>query len=209
MAEGVAPGIAEIRELFPGQLEIVERYWSGDVGNPEEQYWGWAGESGRAPDGNTLSTAVAPTACRPTANPCRCPTQKRYPTRAAVIGAAFVNSPCRVPAPSERRPLIAPSPRVRCRRRCHAGGRSLLRRSGGPPPRSTHNFNGWGRRVFLTPSGALAPAGVRPLAAGVLSGVRILRDCGRPRTVTDDAGIQPSSATTADRTLRIVEIPYP
>ena len=40
VAEGIDPGIAEIRELFPDQLEIVERYWSGDVGNPEEQYWG-------------------------------------------------------------------------------------------------------------------------------------------------------------------------
>jgi len=38
VAEGDDPGIAEIRELFPDQLEIVERYWSGDVGNPEEQY---------------------------------------------------------------------------------------------------------------------------------------------------------------------------
>jgi len=38
VAEGYEPGIAEIRELFPGQLEIVERYWSGDVGNPEEKY---------------------------------------------------------------------------------------------------------------------------------------------------------------------------
>ena len=40
VSEGADPGIAEIRELFPDQLEIVERYWSGDVGNPEEQYWG-------------------------------------------------------------------------------------------------------------------------------------------------------------------------
>lgn len=40
VAKGIDPGIAEIRELFPDQLEIVERYWSGDVGNPEEQYWG-------------------------------------------------------------------------------------------------------------------------------------------------------------------------
>ena len=40
VAEGIDPGIAEIRELFPDQLEIVERYWSGDVGNPEEKYWG-------------------------------------------------------------------------------------------------------------------------------------------------------------------------
>ena len=40
VAEGDDPGIAEIRELFPDQLEIVERYWSGDVGNPEEKYWG-------------------------------------------------------------------------------------------------------------------------------------------------------------------------
>ena len=40
MAEGADPGVAEIRELFPDQLEIVERYWSGDVGNPEEKYWG-------------------------------------------------------------------------------------------------------------------------------------------------------------------------
>ena len=40
VAEGVDPGITEIRELFPEHLEIVERYWSGDVGNPEERYWG-------------------------------------------------------------------------------------------------------------------------------------------------------------------------
>ena len=40
VAEGYDPGIAEIRGLFPDQLEIVERYWSGDVGNPEEKYWG-------------------------------------------------------------------------------------------------------------------------------------------------------------------------
>ena len=40
VAEGADPGIAEIRELFPDQLEIVEHYWSGDVGNPEEKYWG-------------------------------------------------------------------------------------------------------------------------------------------------------------------------
>ena len=40
VAEGIDPGIAEIRELFPDQLGIVERYWSGDVGNPEEKYWG-------------------------------------------------------------------------------------------------------------------------------------------------------------------------
>ena len=40
VAEGIDPGIAEIRELFPDQLDIVEHYWSGDVGNPEEQYWG-------------------------------------------------------------------------------------------------------------------------------------------------------------------------
>ena len=40
VAAGIDPGIAEIRELFPDQLEIVEHYWSGDVGNPEEQYWG-------------------------------------------------------------------------------------------------------------------------------------------------------------------------
>ena len=40
VAEGDDPGIAEIRELFPDQLEIVEHYWSGDVGNPEEKYWG-------------------------------------------------------------------------------------------------------------------------------------------------------------------------
>ena len=39
VAEGADPGIAEVRELFPDQLEIVERYWSGDVGNPEERYW--------------------------------------------------------------------------------------------------------------------------------------------------------------------------
>ena len=40
VSEGADPGIAEIRELFPDQLDIVEHYWSGDVGNPEEQYWG-------------------------------------------------------------------------------------------------------------------------------------------------------------------------
>ena len=40
VAEGNDPGIAEIRELFSDQLAIVEHYWSGDVGNPEEQYWG-------------------------------------------------------------------------------------------------------------------------------------------------------------------------
>ena len=40
VAAGAEPGIAEIRELFPEHLEIVERYWSGDVGNPEEKYWG-------------------------------------------------------------------------------------------------------------------------------------------------------------------------
>ncbi len=40
VAEGDDPGIAEIRELFPDQLEIVEHYWSGDVGSPEEKYWG-------------------------------------------------------------------------------------------------------------------------------------------------------------------------
>ena len=40
VAEGNDPGIAEIRGLFPEQIEIVERYWSGDVGNPEEKYWG-------------------------------------------------------------------------------------------------------------------------------------------------------------------------
>ena len=40
VAEGYDPGIAEIRQLFPEQLEIVNRYWSGDVGNPEEKYWG-------------------------------------------------------------------------------------------------------------------------------------------------------------------------
>ena len=40
VAEGEDPGIAEIREFFPDQPEIVERYWSGDVGNPEEKYWG-------------------------------------------------------------------------------------------------------------------------------------------------------------------------
>ena len=40
VAAGVDPGIDEIRELFPEQLEIVEHYWSGDVGNPEEKYWG-------------------------------------------------------------------------------------------------------------------------------------------------------------------------
>ena len=40
VAEGVDPGITEIRGLFPEHLEIVERYWSGDVGNPEEKYWG-------------------------------------------------------------------------------------------------------------------------------------------------------------------------
>ena len=40
VAAGADPGIADIRELFPEHLEIVERYWSGDVGNPEEQYWG-------------------------------------------------------------------------------------------------------------------------------------------------------------------------
>ena len=39
VAEGVDPGIAEVRELFSDQLEIVERYWSGDVGTPEERYW--------------------------------------------------------------------------------------------------------------------------------------------------------------------------
>ena len=40
VAEGIDPGIAEIRKLFPDQLDIVEHYWSGDVGNPEEKYWG-------------------------------------------------------------------------------------------------------------------------------------------------------------------------
>ena len=40
VAAGITPGIAEIRELFPDHLEIVERYWSGEVGNPEEKYWG-------------------------------------------------------------------------------------------------------------------------------------------------------------------------
>ena len=40
VTEGGEPGIAEIRELFPEHLEIVEHYWSGDVGNPEEKYWG-------------------------------------------------------------------------------------------------------------------------------------------------------------------------
>jgi len=40
VSEGYDPGIAEMRELFPEQHEIVERYWSGDVGNPEEKYWG-------------------------------------------------------------------------------------------------------------------------------------------------------------------------
>ena len=44
VAEGYEPGIAEIRDLFSEQLEIVERYWSGDVGNPEEKYWGRPGE---------------------------------------------------------------------------------------------------------------------------------------------------------------------
>ena len=39
VAEDADPGIAEVRELFPDQLEIVERYWSGDVGNPEERHW--------------------------------------------------------------------------------------------------------------------------------------------------------------------------
>lgn len=40
VAAGIDPGIAEIRELFPDQLEIVEHYWAGEVGNPEEKYWG-------------------------------------------------------------------------------------------------------------------------------------------------------------------------
>ena len=40
VAEGDDPGISEVRDLFPDHLEIVERYWSGDVGNPEEKYWG-------------------------------------------------------------------------------------------------------------------------------------------------------------------------
>ena len=40
VAEGGEPGIVEIRELFPDQVEIVDRYWSGEVGSPEEKYWG-------------------------------------------------------------------------------------------------------------------------------------------------------------------------
>ena len=40
VADGYEPGIAEVRELFPDQIDVVERYWSGDVGNPEQRYWG-------------------------------------------------------------------------------------------------------------------------------------------------------------------------
>ena len=37
LAEGGNPGIEQIRELFPDQLQIVERYWSGEVGTPESR----------------------------------------------------------------------------------------------------------------------------------------------------------------------------
>ena len=37
ITQGIDPGIDQIRELFPDQMEIVERFWSGDVGTPENR----------------------------------------------------------------------------------------------------------------------------------------------------------------------------
>ena len=37
LADGGNPGIEQIKELFPDQLEIVEKYWSGNVGTPESR----------------------------------------------------------------------------------------------------------------------------------------------------------------------------
>ena len=36
VAEGLEPGIEEIMDLFPEQADIVDKYWSGEVGTPEE-----------------------------------------------------------------------------------------------------------------------------------------------------------------------------
>ena len=59
VAAGVVPGIADIRDLFPEHLEIVERYWSGDVGNPEEKYWGGLANLIGHPMGHTVGCCCA------------------------------------------------------------------------------------------------------------------------------------------------------
>ena len=65
VAEGIDPGIAEIKELFPDQLEIVERYWSGDVGNPEEKYWGGLASLAGYPMDHTFDFGCCCAGCMP------------------------------------------------------------------------------------------------------------------------------------------------
>ncbi|MYC32812.1 MAG: fibronectin type III domain-containing protein [Chloroflexi bacterium] len=65
VAEGIDPGIAEIRELFPDQLDIVEHYWSGDVGNPEEQYWGGLASLAGYPMDHTFGFGCCCAGCMP------------------------------------------------------------------------------------------------------------------------------------------------
>ena len=65
VGEGGDPGIAEIRELFPDQLEIVERYWSGEVGNPEEEYWGGLASLAGYPMDHTFGFGCCCAGCMP------------------------------------------------------------------------------------------------------------------------------------------------
>ena len=65
VAEGADPGIAEIRELFPDQLEIVEHVigratWA----TRRRRYWGGLATLASSTRWSTPSVVVAPDACR-------------------------------------------------------------------------------------------------------------------------------------------------